>query len=267
MDWSHFTAVRVDERDDRVVATLHRPHVRNAIDQRMVDELHELCAYLELNRRVLILAGYSNDSDGGVPVFASGADIAELRDRRRDEGLRGINAYLFHRIARLPMPVIAAVDGYALGGGAELAFAADFRIGTPRMRLGNPETSLGIMAAAGATWRLKELVGEPLAKEILLAGRVLNGEECLSVRLITELVEPAELLHAAHRLADRIGHQDPTAVQITKTVFRMPPAAHPEVDALAQALLFESDAKFERMDAFLAKKRVKKAAKASPAAP
>ena len=78
------------------------------------------------------------------------------------------------------MPVIAALDGFALGGGAELAYAADFRIGTPGLRIGNPETGLGIMAAAGATWRLRELVGEPLAKEILLAGRILNAEESLA---------------------------------------------------------------------------------------
>lgn len=258
MDWGEFTAIQVDEREDRVVATLHRPEVRNAIDQRMVDELHALCSYLEANPRVLILAGYSGD-DGGTPVFASGADIAELRDRRRDAGLRGINAYVFQRIARLPMPVIAALDGFALGGGAELAFSADFRIGTPRLKLGNPEAGLGIMAAAGATWRLAELVGEPLAKEILLAGRVLTGDECLAVRLITEMVEPGELMDTAHRLADRILKQDPTAIQVTKTVFRMPRAAHPEVDTIAQALLFESEAKFERMDAFLAKKRSKSA--------
>ncbi len=115
------------------------------------------------------------------------------------------------------MPVIAALDGFALGGGAELAYAADFRIGTPELRMGNPETGLGIMAAAGATWRLKELVGEPMAKEILLAGKVLKGEDCLRVGLITELVSGAELLDAAAALADRIGNQDALAVRITKS--------------------------------------------------
>ena len=125
------------------------------------------------------------------------------------------------------MPVIAALDGYCLGGGAELAYAADFRIGTPGVRIGNPETGLGILAAAGASWRLKELVGEPVAKEILLAGAVLRADEALAVDLITEIHEPAQLMDAAHALADRIARQDPLAVRITKSVFHAPAEAHP----------------------------------------
>ncbi|MBO0908642.1 MULTISPECIES: enoyl-CoA hydratase/isomerase family protein [Arthrobacter] len=247
-DYSSFTTLQVTEGNGRVTAVLNRPEVRNAIDAAMVEELHLLCADLEENPRTLILAG----SNG---VFASGADIAQLRERRRDDALRGINSTVFARIAKLPMPVIAALDGYALGGGAELAFAADFRIGTPRVKIGNPETSLGILAAAGASWRLKELVGEPLAKEILLAGRVLNAEEALAAHLVTELAEPEDLLAAAHALADRIARQDPLAVRLTKTVFAAPADAHPAIDNLAQGILFESQAKFDRMSAFLERKK------------
>ena len=247
-DYSSFTTLQVTEGEGRITAVLNRPEVRNAIDQAMVDELHQLCAELEENPRILILAGSSG-------VFASGADIAQLRERRRDDALRGINSSVFARIAKLPMPVIAALDGYALGGGAELAFAADFRIGTPRLKIGNPETSLGILAAAGATWRLKELVGEPLAKEILLAGRILTGDEALAARLVTELADPEQLLDAAHALADRISRQDPLAVRITKAVFAAPAEAHPVIDTLAQGILFESEAKFDRMAAFLERKK------------
>ena len=139
-------SVLLERAEHRMVATLDRPHTRNAIDQQTVDALHEVCEELERDPKVLILAG----SDG---VFASGADIAELRDRTAADALAGINTRLFMRIAALPMPVIAAVDGWALGGGAELAYAADLRIGTPRTVFGNPETSLGIIAAAGASWR------------------------------------------------------------------------------------------------------------------
>jgi enoyl-CoA hydratase len=242
------SALRITGGAGRVVVELHRPEVRNAIDRQMVDELHAVCEDLEREPRTLILAG----SDG---VFASGADIAELRERRRDDALAGINSTLFARMAALPMPVIAALDGYALGGGAELALAADFRIGTPRLRIGNPETGLGILPAAGATWRLKELVGEPLAKEILLAGRILTAEEALEARLITAVHEPGDLLQAAHDLADRIARQDPLAVRITKSVFHAPREAHPMIDQLAQAILFESDAKFDRMQQFLDRKK------------
>lgn len=251
-----FSTLKIEEREDRLVVLLNRPEVRNAIDQQMVDELHVVCAALEQRPKILIIAG----TEG---VFASGADIAQLRERRRDDALAGINSTIFVRIAKLPMPVIAALDGFCLGGGAELAFAADFRIGTPGVRIGNPETGLGILAAAGASWRLKELVGEPVAKEILLAGRVLRAEEALAVHLITEIHEAPGLMDAAHALADRIGRQDPLAVRITKSVFHAPAGAHPLIDQLAQGILFESQAKFDRMQAFLDKKAEKKSGKTS----
>ncbi|MEY9952786.1 enoyl-CoA hydratase/isomerase family protein [Leifsonia sp. EB34] len=242
------TTLLVTESADRVVATLNRPERRNAIDQRMVDELHELCDGLERDPRILIVTG----SEG---VFASGADIAELRERTADDARRAINATIFLRIAALPMPVIAALDGYALGGGAELAYAADFRLGTPRLRIGNPETSLGIIAAAGALWRLPQLVGEPLAAEIAMAGRVLNGEEALAAGLVSDLFEPGELLAGADALADRIAKNDPLATQYTKRVLHAPLSAHPEVEREAQAVLFESPEKHRRMTEFLERRR------------
>lgn len=253
-------ALRLKEREDRVHAVLDRPSVRNAIDAAMVEELHELCRGLEDDPRILILSGTSVQGKG---IFASGADIGQLRERRREDALRGVNSQIFDRIAKLPMPVIAALDGYALGGGAELAWAADFRIGTPSVRIGQPETGLGIIAAAGALWRLKELAGEPLAKEIVLAGRTLDAQEALSAGLITEIHEPCELLGAADALADRIAAQDPLAVRITKRVFHMPREAHPHVDELAQAILFESPAKFDRMQAFLDQRQAARQRKAA----
>jgi len=240
-----YTTLEVlDDRPDRLHIRLARPEVRNAIDRAMVLELHDVCAGLEAAPRILIISG-------GDGVFASGADIAELRERTAADALEGINSRVFSRIAALPMPVIAAIDGWALGGGAELAYAADFRIASSRARIGNPETSLGIIAAAGGTWRLPELVGEPLAKEILLAGRVLDAREALAVRLVTEVHEPEELDAAAHALADRIAGQDPLAVRFTKAVLHAPRSEHPAVDERAQSVLFESPEKHARMTAFL----------------
>ncbi|MFV8395351.1 enoyl-CoA hydratase/isomerase family protein [Corynebacterium hindlerae] len=240
------SVLTIDYLDDRVVATMSRPEVRNAIDAQMIAEFHELCATLENDPKILIITG----AEG---IFASGADIDQLRERRRDDALRGVNSTLFTRIARLPMPVIAAIDGYALGGGSELALAADFRLGTPRIKVGQPETGLGITAAAGALWRLREVVGEPIAKEILLAGRILNAEEALACGYVTGLHE--DVLAAAHELADRVGKQDPLAVRLSKQLFAMPAAAHPYVDNIAQAICFESEAKFDRMQAFLDRKK------------
>ncbi|MGH1549236.1 enoyl-CoA hydratase/isomerase family protein [Leifsonia poae] len=243
-------ALRIEEAPDRVVVTLDRPDRRNAIDQRMVDELHEVCAELEREPRILILTG----ADG---VFASGADIAQLRERTAEDAARGINDTIFSRVAALPMPVIAALDGYALGGGAELAYAADLRIGTPRLRIGNPETGLGIIAAAGALWRLPQLVGLPLATELVLTGRILTGEEALAARLVSSLHEPDDLLPAAQALADRIAANDPLATRLTKRVLRAPLDDHPTAEREAQAQAFESPEKRRRMTEFLERRRTR----------
>jgi enoyl-CoA hydratase len=138
--------LRITTTDDRVEVILDKPETRNAISRAMVAELHEVCADLEADPRILIIAG-------APEVFASGADIAELRDRTATDALEGINSRVFDRIAKLPMPVIAAIGGWCLGGGAELAYAADIRIAGEGLTIGNPETGLGIIAAAGATWR------------------------------------------------------------------------------------------------------------------
>lgn len=252
LDSREFTALTVTEHEDRMLVELTRPEVRNAIDETMIAEFHAVCEHLENHPKILIITGCRVDGKG---IFASGADIGQLRERRRADALRGINNNLFNRIAELPSPVIAAVDGYALGGGLELAMAADFRVATPRAKFGQPEANLGIIAAAGGMWRLKNLVGEALAKEILLAGKTLDGAQALAVHLVTEVHEADELLEAAQALADRISRLDPLAVRISKQVMAMPPSAHPAVDNIAQAVLFESDAKFDRMQAFLDRKK------------
>ena len=236
----------IDRSPDRVTAQLNRPDKRNAIDRETIDALHSLCAELEAVPRILILTGGDD--------FAAGADIAQLRARRAEDAHRGINAMAFTRIAALPMPVVAALDGYALGGGAELAYAADVRIGTPRLKIGNPEPNLGILAAAGATWRLREIVGDGLATEMLLTGRMLTADEALAAGLVSGVHAPDGLLPAAHAIADRIAAADPLAIQHTKTALRAPRDAHPAIDGDLQAELFESPEKMRRMTEFLERK-------------
>ncbi|WP_228484535.1 enoyl-CoA hydratase/isomerase family protein [Microbacterium cremeum] len=233
-----------DDRADRLWVRLHRPEARNAIDRAMVDELHEVCDELEREPRILLIGG----SDG---VFAGGADIAELRDRTPADAREGINSRLFDRLARLPMPVIAVVDGWALGGGAELAYAADLRIASDRARFGSPEPSLGIVPAAGATWRLPRLVGEPLAKHMLLAGRVLDAREALAAGLVVAVHDPSELDAAADALVDRIAALDPLAIRHTKRLIDDPTDDPRAAAEAAQAECFGSPAKYERMTAWL----------------
>ncbi|CAH0150073.1 enoyl-CoA hydratase/isomerase family protein [Microbacterium sp. Bi121] len=237
----------VDRRPDRVIARLNRPDKRNAIDREMIEALHLLCAELEVEPRTLIITGNGDD-------FAAGADIAQLRARRAEDAHRGINAMAFIRIRELPMPVIAALDGYALGGGAELAYAADIRIATPHLKIGNPEPNLGIIAAAGATWRLREIIGDGLASEMLLTGRTLTADDALAVGLVSGIHSPDDLLPAAHAIADRIAAADPLAIRHTKTALRAPRDAHPAIDGDLQAELFESPEKMHRMTEFLERK-------------
>jgi enoyl-CoA hydratase/carnithine racemase len=238
------TTVAVQELEDRVVVTLRRPEARNAINAAMVHELHAVCAALEEHPRLLLLTG----DDG---VFAAGADITELRERGRDQALQGINSRLFDRIARLPLPTVAAVDGYALGGGAELAYACDIRLASPAAVFGNPEPGLGILAGAGACWRLRELVGASVAKQVLLAGRRLDADDAYRLGLVAEVAPAGDLVKRAHAMLDRMARSGPLALRLTKLVADAP-GGHPVTDDLAQAILFESDDKRDRMDAFLA---------------
>lgn len=237
------TTLTVEELDDRVVVTLRRPEARNAINAAMVRDLHEVCAALEERPRLLLLTGA-----GGV--FAAGADIAELRERGAEQALQGINSRVFDRIARLPLPTVAAVDGYALGGGAELAYACDVRLASPAAVFGNPEPGLGILAAAGACWRLRDLVGASVAKQVLLAGRRLDADDAYRLGLVAEIVPPGDLLKRAHGLLDRMARSGTLALRLTKLVADAP-GGHPVTDDLAQAILFESADKRSRMDAFL----------------
>jgi enoyl-CoA hydratase len=235
--------LEVEERDDRVIVTLNRPQARNAINAAMIGELHQVCAALEQQPRMLLLTGA-----GGA--FAAGADIAELRERGREDAVAGINSRLFDRIAKLPLPTVAAVDGYALGGGAELAYACDLRLASTAAVFGNPEPGLGILAAAGACWRLADLAGKSVAKQVLLAGRMLSADDALRFGLVPEVTEPGDLLPRAHDLLDRMGRSSATALRLTKLVLDAP-GAHPLADDLAQAILFETADKRDRMTAFL----------------
>lgn len=250
---SDYENLIVEELGDRIVVRLHRPAARNAIDASLGAELHDMCARLERDPQPMVLAG-------GDSYFAAGADIAQLIDRGRHEALAGINSGLFERVHRLPMPTVAAVDGYALGGGAELAYACDIRVASHRARFANPEPDLGIIAGAGAMWRLRELVGEPLAKLVLLAGHQIDAEEALAARLVAQVVPPEELLAAAHRLVDRMVRMSPIALRLSKYALdaRDP---HPAVDLVANALLFEDPEKHERMQNFLDRRRTTKASR------
>jgi enoyl-CoA hydratase/carnithine racemase len=237
--------MHVQERADRLVVTLDRPDKRNAIDVEVVEALHEVCGRLEKQPRMMLLTG------GDKGIFAAGADIAQLKQRNRMDALAAINAGIFNRIAALPMPTVAAVDGPALGGGAELAYACDLRVCSDRSFFGQPEVRLGIIAGAGATHRLPALVGPARAKEMLFTGRRVQAAEALAIGLVNRVVPVDQLLAAAHELLDEIGKGSALAQRLTKWAVDTPAAAHPQLDLVMQAVLFEDDEKHRRMQAFL----------------
>lgn len=235
----------VEASHDRVVVTLNRPERRNALGAQTINAFHAVCADLEANPRFLIVTGGPNG------VFVGGADIAELVARTAEDALAGINLRLFDRIAALPLPTVAAIDGPAVGGGAELAYACDIRIITPRTFFSQPEPAIGIIAGAGAAWRLPALVGASVAKDMLLTGRRLSADDAVRFGLASDVVDPAQLLARAELTIDAMARSSTQALRFMKLAADAHPAAHPTVDLLAQAFLFESDEKRERMGAFL----------------
>lgn len=234
--------------------TLHRPEVRNAIDATMVRELTETLDELSRDEglRVLVLRGEG-------PTFAGGADIAQLRERRTGDAFRSINGSLFQLVEDFPTPVIAAIEGFALGGGCELALACDVRIAGEGARMGFPEVTLGIFPAAGGTHRLPKLVGSGKARELVFTGRILTAEEALAIGLVEHVVPRGDAHAHALELARQMAKNGNLALRVAKMALNAvangcDPAP---IERLGQAILFESEEKFDRMTAFLEKRHKK----------
>lgn len=242
-------------RDDGVaLVTLNAPEKRNAIDLEMVHSLHrdldELADAPEL--AAVVLTG------AGDKAFAAGADIAQLRERKSRDALRAINSGLFKRIEDFPVPVIAALRGWTLGGGCELAIACDLRVAGRGTKLGQPEVGLGIIPAAGGTYRLPRLVGLGVARELVYTGRIIDADEALRIGLVNRVVDDADVVEAALALAAEIAKNGRTAVRMAKAAFNALARPYEGIassfESVAQALLFDSDDKDARMGAFLEKR-------------
>lgn len=230
---------------------LNRPEVRNAINRELCEvlgrTLDEWAARDDV--RVVVLSG------AGGKAFAAGADIAELKERTHKESFLAWTQRLLQKVEDFPRPVIAAIDGYALGGGLELALSCDLRVASRTAKVGLPEVTLGVFPSAGGSWRLPRLVGLGRAKELIYTGRIVDAEEASRWGLFEALVD-TDALAEAKRIAGLIAANAPLAVQVAKvslnTLARREGAA--PVEWLGQALLFDSADKRERMTAFLEKK-------------
>ena len=235
------------------VLTVDRPEARNALSSETVEEMHRA---LEEARRakvtVLIVTG------GGDKAFVSGADIRAIRARGRDDALASINSRLMTAVEAHEGVTIAAVNGYALGGGCELALACDLRIASEKAVFGLPEPSLGIIPGAGGTQRLPRIVGLGRAKEMILTGARWDAAQALAYGLVSEVVPAAELLAAARRMAGRVLALGPLAVRLAKMALnastQMPLGAGLVFESTAQAITFASTDKQEGTTAFLEKR-------------
>ena len=199
------------ERDGAVaVITINRPKVLNALNAQTVDELRR--AMLELKAdgsvRVIVLTGAGDKS------FVAGADIAELAVQTpnggRDYALAG--QQVFELIANLGKPVIAAINGFALGGGCELAMACTLRIAADTAKIGQPEISLGLIPGYAGTQRLPRLIGRGRALELMLTGTPISADEAHRIGLVNRVVPHAELLTEARALAERLARSAPIAL-------------------------------------------------------
>lgn len=202
----------VIERDGRVaVLTINRPHVLNALNAATLDELRGAALDLQGDDsvRAIIITGAGDKS------FVAGADINELAAQTptsgREHGLAG--QHVFDLIENLGKPVIAAINGFALGGGCELAMACTLRLAADTARIGQPEINLGVLPGYGGTQRLPRLVGKGRALEILLTGTMITAAEAERIGLVNRVVPAAELLTAARQLARQLAAQGPTAMR------------------------------------------------------
>lgn len=210
----NFTSLLYEVEQGIAVITLNRPHALNALNGTLMRELSNMLDEVAGDKKVkvLIITG------SGEKAFAAGADIAEMNTMTALEGREWgrLGQETFTKLEKLPQPVIAAVNGFALGGGCELAMACDIRIVADNAKFGQPEVSLGIPPGFGGTQRLPRLVGRGRALELLLTGDMIAAPEALRIGLANRVVPQADLMAETRKMAQTILKRGNIAVSITK---------------------------------------------------
>lgn len=228
----------IDFKIEKSVAYIRLCHAEraNAYTNSMLEELgHGLLAALAKGGvRVIVIQG----TEG---YFCAGADFEEIKGRKSLDALDLLSAKIFNTIADSPIPVIAAIDGPAIGGGLELALACDLRIATSRSIFAFPETALGIIPAAGGTWRLPRIVGESTAKQIILFGTELSARKALSKNLVDRVVEPENLDIEVAYWVEAVKDKDPQAIRLAKKAIEtsLSGGDGPGFSAMAQGVLYD----------------------------
>jgi len=204
--------LKIDQNGAVTTLTISAPKSLNALNSTILGELNDALDKLPANTRVLIITG------DGEKSFVAGADISEMAHLSLNEGTAfgKKGADVFRKIETLPIPVIAAVNGFALGGGCEIAMACDIRICSSNARFGQPEVGLGIIPGFSGTYRLAKLVGMGMAKQLIFTGRNIKADEALRIGLVNAVYEPTDLMPAAMQMAESICKNAPIAVAYAK---------------------------------------------------
>lgn len=249
------SVVKYETRGRVAMVTIDRPEKRNALDGQV------RCAFLgaidralrDENVRCVIVTG------AGDKAFVAGADIGEFEGRSPVDQWRVMKApSIFDAVERLPKPVIAAINGYCLGGGMELALACDVRIASSSAKFGQPEVNLGIIPGGGGTQRLPRIVGLGAALRLILSGEIIAADEALRLRLVEEVTEPDRLLGRATELAELMASKSPVAVaaakEATRAALSLPLDDGLKLETALFQLCFSSADKAEGVRAFLEKR-------------
>ncbi len=242
--------------DGVAVVTIDRPEVRNAMSDRVWSEFDEITKYVEeaSDIHALIITG------AGDKAFVAGADINALKEKTPVASFINYNParHAVQRLESMLKPTIAAVNGYAFGGGCEIALACDIRIGSEKAKFALPETGIGVIPALGGTQRLAKCVGMGVAKDMVLSGRVIDSADALQYGLITYLCKPEDLIDEAKRIASRIICRSPVAIALAKSAlneaFNTAIQSGLTIEQLSFAVATASEDKKEGVEAFLCKR-------------
>ena len=251
------TNVLLEKKGHYAVATINRPKALNALNSQVLEDLNELVDLVAADEeiRALVLTG------AGEKAFVAGADIGEMSTLTKAEGeafgKKGND--VFRKLETMPVPVIAAINGFALGGGCELSMSCDIRICADTAVFGQPEVGLGITPGFGGTQRLARLVSPGMAKQLIYTARNIKADEALRIGLVNAVYPAAELLSAAEKMADTIAKNAPIAVRACKKAINEGLDVDMDAALIIEEKLFgscfETADQKEGMGAFLEKRK------------
>ncbi len=210
-----FKNIIVEIKDKVGIVKMNRPNAMNALNGETLQELDKAFSHLGESGQVKVIV-----ITGEGKAFVAGADIAEMKDMSGDEAgeFSKFGQSVFDHIAKTEKPVIAAVNGFALGGGCELALACDFRIASDKAKLGQPEVNLGVTPGFAGTQRLSRLVGTAKAKEMIFTGDMVDAQTAHSIGLVNQVIPADQLMDVCMKMANKIASKGPVAVKLAKRV-------------------------------------------------